>query len=109
MRCATDRSQRLNDVNGDGRMTADTRPQRVRHAAEASCCHRHHCIGHASEARMAPQPMSLMRHRRYLRALTAAQRSRWFEQRKRLTPRVPIGSAWLPDRVWRSYSYARWI
>jgi hypothetical protein len=83
MRCATDRSQRLNDVNGDGRMTADTRPQRVRHAAEASCCHRHHCIGHASEARMAPQPMSLMRHRRYLRAL--------------------------PDRVWRSYSYARWI
>jgi hypothetical protein len=53
--------------------------------------------------------MKLMRHRSYLRALTAAQRRSWFEQRKRLAPRVPIGSAWLPERVRRSYSYARRI
>jgi hypothetical protein len=53
--------------------------------------------------------MSLMHHRRYLRALNAAQRRSWFEQRKRLTLRVPIGSAWVPDRVRRSYAYARWI
>jgi hypothetical protein len=62
-----------------------------------------------SKRRMAPRNMSLMHHRRYLRALTAGQRRSWFEQRKRLTPRVPIGSAWLPDRVRRSYAYARWI
>ena len=62
-----------------------------------------------SKRRVAPQPMSLMHHRRYLRALSAAQRRSWFEQRKRLTPRVPIGSAWLPDRVRRSYAYAKRI
>jgi len=50
--------------------------------------------------------MSLMRHRRYLRARTPVQRRSWFEQRRRLTPRVPIGSAWVPDRVRRSYTYA---
>ena len=50
--------------------------------------------------------MNLMRHRGYLRALTAPQRRSWFEQRRRLTPRVPISSAWVPDRVRRSYTYA---
>jgi hypothetical protein len=49
--------------------------------------------------------MSVMQHRCYLRRLTGAQRRRWFEQRKRLTPRVSIGSAWLPDRVRRSFAY----
>lgn len=49
--------------------------------------------------------MTLMPQRRYLRALTAAQRRSWYEQRKRLTPRVPIGSAWVPDRVRRSFAY----
>jgi hypothetical protein len=58
-----------------------------------------------SKRRVAPQNMSLMHQRGYLRALTAAQRRSWFEQRKRLTPRVPIGSAWLPDRVRRSFAY----
>ena len=53
--------------------------------------------------------MKLMHHRGYLRALTAAQRRSWLEQRKRLTPRVPIGGAWLPDRVRRPYSYANRI
>lgn len=53
--------------------------------------------------------MSLMHQRRYLRALTAAQRRSWYEQRKRLKPRVPISSAWVPDRVRRSYTYARRI
>jgi len=53
--------------------------------------------------------MSLMHHRRYLRALSADQRRSWFEQRRRLTPRVPIGSAWVPERVRRSYAYAKRI
>jgi len=51
--------------------------------------------------------MSLMRHRSWLRALTPAQRRRWLEQRKRLTPRVPIGSAWLPQPLRRSYVYTQ--
>ena len=51
--------------------------------------------------RVALPHMSLMHHRRYLRALTAAQRRHWFEQRKRLAPRVRIGSAWLPEHVRR--------
>jgi hypothetical protein len=53
--------------------------------------------------------MKLMHHRGYLRALTPAQRRSWFEQRKRLMPRVPIGSSWVPDRVRRSYTYANRI
>ena len=53
--------------------------------------------------------MNLMRRRAYLRALTASQRRSWFEQRNRLTPRVPISSSWVPDRVRRSYTYARQI
>jgi hypothetical protein len=51
--------------------------------------------------------MDLMRHRPYLRALTRQQRRKWFEQRKRLTARVVIGTAWLPMPVRRSYAYAQ--
>lgn len=51
--------------------------------------------------------MDLMRHRPYLRALTPRQRRSWWEQRKRLTARVVIGSAWLPEQVRRSYAYAQ--
>ncbi|HTP74594.1 MAG TPA: hypothetical protein VML58_20465 [Burkholderiaceae bacterium] len=53
--------------------------------------------------------MNLMRHRGYLRALTPAQRRLWVEQRRRLTLRVAISSAWLPTEVRRSYVYARRI
>jgi len=48
--------------------------------------------------------MDLMRHRPYLRALTPQQRRSWWEQRKRLTARVVIGTAWLPAHVRRSYA-----
>ena len=51
--------------------------------------------------------MDLMRHRPYLRALTPQQRRSWWEQRKRLTARVVIGTAWLPVPVRRSYAYAQ--
>jgi hypothetical protein len=53
--------------------------------------------------------MDLMRHRPYLRALTPRQRRSWWEQRKRLTARVVIGTAWLPVQVRRSYAYAQWF
>jgi len=45
--------------------------------------------------------------RSYLRVLTPAQRRSWFEQRKRLTPRVPIGTAVLPRSVHRSFAYIK--
>jgi hypothetical protein len=48
---------------------------------------------------------SLFSHRSYLRCLTAAQRRSWFEQRKRLTPRVPIGTAVIPRSVRRQFAY----
>ena len=51
--------------------------------------------------------MDLLRHRPNLRALTPQQRRAWWEQRKRLTARVVIGTAWLPEQVRRSYAYAQ--
>ncbi|WP_448167710.1 hypothetical protein [Burkholderia ambifaria] len=50
---------------------------------------------------------TLFRHRSYLRRLTPAQRRSWFEQRKRLTPRVPIGTAVLPKSVRRQFAYIK--
>ncbi|WP_179298385.1 hypothetical protein [Burkholderia ubonensis] len=49
----------------------------------------------------------IFRHRSFLRGLTAAQRRRWFEQHKRLKPRVPIGTAVLPAAVRRSFVYIK--
>ncbi|KVT60628.1 hypothetical protein WK55_09795 [Burkholderia ubonensis] len=49
----------------------------------------------------------IFRHRSFLRGLTAAQRRRWFEQHKRLKPRVPIGTAVLPASVRRSFVYIK--
>jgi len=50
--------------------------------------------------------MNLMRHRPYLRALSRRQRLAWWEQKKRLSTRVTIGAAWLPESVRRTYAYA---
>lgn len=50
---------------------------------------------------------SLFSHRSYLRCLSHAQRRSWVEQRKRLTPRVPIGTAVIPRAVARQYAYIR--
>jgi hypothetical protein len=48
---------------------------------------------------------TLYRLRPYLRCLSARQRRSWFEQHKRLTPRVPIGTACVPPGVRRQYAY----
>lgn len=48
---------------------------------------------------------NLLSHRPWLRCLTRAQRRAWFEQRKRLRPRVPIGTAVLPAGIKRQYAY----
>ncbi|MEP9325174.1 hypothetical protein PPMP20_18865 [Paraburkholderia phymatum] len=50
---------------------------------------------------------NLLSHRPYLRCLNAKQRRAWFEQHKRLKPKVPIGTAVIPARVRRSYAYVR--
>jgi hypothetical protein len=50
---------------------------------------------------------ALFSHRSYLRCLSKAQRRSWFEQRKRLTPRVPIGTAVIPNAIARQYAYVR--
>jgi hypothetical protein len=47
---------------------------------------------------------TLLKQRSYLRGLTPEQRRKWFEQKKRLTPRVVIGKG-LPRSVLRSYAY----
>ncbi|WP_423396061.1 hypothetical protein [Burkholderia sp. LMG 21824] len=49
----------------------------------------------------------LFRHRSFLRALTPAQRRSWYEQRKRLTPRVPIGTAVIPRSIRRQFAYIK--
>lgn len=46
-----------------------------------------------------------MSHRSYLRALSPHNRRAWAEQRARLTPRVPIGNAWVPHFISRQYAY----
>lgn len=48
---------------------------------------------------------TLLRQRSYLRRLSARQRRAWFEQHKRLTPRVPIGTGVIPHAVRRQYAY----
>ena len=50
---------------------------------------------------------NLLSHRAYLRCLSPAQRRAWFEQRKRLKPRVPIGTAVIPRSIKRQYTYVQ--
>jgi hypothetical protein len=50
---------------------------------------------------------SLFSLRSYLRCLSKSNRRKWFEQRKRLSPRVPIGTAVVPRNVTRQYAYIR--
>lgn len=40
----------------------------------------------------------LLKQRSYLRALSPANRRKWFEQRKRLTPKVKIGTLYRDAR-----------
>ena len=39
--------------------------------------------------------------------LSASQRRKWFEQKKRLRPKVPIGTAVIPESIKRQYAYLR--
>ena len=43
--------------------------------------------------------MSIFSYRKHLRFLSQAQRRRWWDQKKRLTPRVVISGAYVPPNV----------
>jgi hypothetical protein len=51
--------------------------------------------------------MSIFAYRRHLRFLSHQQRRVWWDQRKRLTPRVRIGGAYVPPNVSRAFTYVK--
>lgn len=51
--------------------------------------------------------MSIFSYRKHLRFLSRTQRRRWWEMRKRLTPRVTIGGAYLPPGIARAFAYIK--
>jgi hypothetical protein len=51
--------------------------------------------------------MSIFSYRKHLRFLTRAQRRLWWDQKKRLTPRVRIGGMYVPPNVSREFTYVK--
>ncbi|ABE32062.1 hypothetical protein Bxe_A0883 [Paraburkholderia xenovorans LB400] len=51
--------------------------------------------------------MNIFSYRKHLRFLTHAQRRRWWDQKKRLTPRVRISGAYVPPSVSREFAYVK--
>ena len=51
--------------------------------------------------------MSIFSYRKHLWFLTPGQRRHWWDQRKRLTPRVRIGGAYVPPNVSREFAYVK--
>jgi hypothetical protein len=51
--------------------------------------------------------MNIFSYRKHLRFLTHAQRRRWWDQKKRLSPRVRISVAYVPPNVSREFAYVK--
>jgi hypothetical protein len=51
--------------------------------------------------------MSIFSYRKHLRFLSQTQRRCWWDQKKRLTPRVVIGAAYVPPNVTREFAYIK--
>jgi hypothetical protein len=51
--------------------------------------------------------MNLFSYRKHLRFLNRSQRRLWWDQRKRLTPRVKIGGAYVPPSITREFTYVK--
>ena len=51
--------------------------------------------------------MNIFSYRKHLRFLSHAQRLLWWDQKKRLTPRVKISGAYLPPNVTREFAYVK--
>ncbi|SOE58027.1 hypothetical protein SAMN05414139_01312 [Burkholderia sp. D7] len=51
--------------------------------------------------------MSIFAYRKHLRFLSQTNRRQWWDQRKRLTPRVRISGAYVPPSVTREFAYVK--
>ncbi|CAH2904843.1 MAG: FIG00452683: hypothetical protein [uncultured Paraburkholderia sp.] len=51
--------------------------------------------------------MNIFSYRKHLRFLTHAQRRRWWDQKKRLSPRVRISVAYVPPNISREFAYVK--
>ncbi|CAN7163161.1 hypothetical protein LJR029_000207 [Caballeronia sp. LjRoot29] len=51
--------------------------------------------------------MSIFAYRKHLRFLSQTHRRQWWDQRKRLTPRVKISGAYVPPSVTREFAYVK--
>jgi hypothetical protein len=51
--------------------------------------------------------MNAFSYRKHLRFLSRAQRRLWWDQKKRLTPRVKIGEAYVPPAITREFTYVK--
>jgi hypothetical protein len=51
--------------------------------------------------------MSIFAYRKHLRFLTPIQRRRWWDQKKRLKPRVQISGAYVPPSITREFTYVK--
>jgi hypothetical protein len=51
--------------------------------------------------------MSIFSYRKHLRFLTHSQRRRWWDQKKRLKPRVKISGAYVPPNITREFTYVK--
>ena len=51
--------------------------------------------------------MSIFAYRKHLRFLSQTNRRQWWDQRKRLTPRVKISGAYVPPSVTREFAYVK--
>ncbi|CAH2810895.1 MAG: FIG00452683: hypothetical protein [Candidatus Burkholderia crenata] len=51
--------------------------------------------------------MSIFAYRKHLRFLSRTHQRQWWDQRKRLTPRVRISGAYVPPSVTREFAYVK--
>jgi hypothetical protein len=60
-----------------------------------------------SVVRSGSPTMSIFAYRKHLRFLSPVQRRRWWDQKKRLKPRVQISRAYVPPSVTREFAYVK--
>jgi hypothetical protein len=64
-------------------------------------------LGFSSRSQIREVTMNIFSYRKHLRFLTHSQRRRWWDQKKRLTPRVCISGAYVPPNVSREFAYVK--
>ncbi|MGN6667701.1 MAG: hypothetical protein ACTHKH_12155 [Trinickia sp.] len=51
--------------------------------------------------------MNVFAYRKHLRFLSRTQRRLWWDQKKRLTPRIKIGEGYIPPSITREFTYVK--